>query len=259
MGDDRGPDGTVGRALEVLDLVAGAGRPLRFAEILAMSRLPKATLHRIVRTLTTEGMLTADPDSGLYAPGVRLVRLAHAAWRQASLGPVARPHLDRLSTATGRAVLLARLDEGRVRWLDRRGNADPGGPLPQFGPAHCSAVGKAMLAFLDEGALDRALGLQARHRYTPATLTDAPDLRRELARIRADGLAVEREEHEPGAISIAMPILAAGGRVLGAVGLASTTAATTPDRLTALSPDLADAVAAIAADWEMWSPPDRRD
>lgn len=73
-------DGTVGKALAVLDQVAAFGHPVRFNEILADSPYPKPTLYRFVQTLTNQGMLAYDPDRQTYAPGVRLVRLAHAAW-----------------------------------------------------------------------------------------------------------------------------------------------------------------------------------
>ena len=104
MSAEREGDGTVGKALEVLDQVAGFGRPVRFSELLADSRFPKATLYRFVQALTHQGMLAFDPERGSYALGVRLVRLAHAAWRQSSLAPLARPYLDALSRVFGRRV-----------------------------------------------------------------------------------------------------------------------------------------------------------
>src|SRR6056297_1866150 len=83
-------DGTVGKALEVLDQVAAFGRPVRFSELLEQSVFPKATLYRFLQTLTSQEK-SVERGLGKDAPGVRLVRLAHAAWRQSSLGPVARP------------------------------------------------------------------------------------------------------------------------------------------------------------------------
>ena len=74
-------DGTVGKALGLLDLVAGFGRPVRFAEIQQVSDLPKATLYRLLQTLTNQRMLGYDEDRSTYQPGLRLVQLAHSAWR----------------------------------------------------------------------------------------------------------------------------------------------------------------------------------
>ena len=258
-GSADGGDGTVGKALEVLDLVASFGRPVRFAEMLAASRFPKASLHRFAQTLARQGMLTFDPGTGLYGPGVRLVRLAHAAWRQASLAPVARPHIDRLATATGRTVHLAQLDRGQVLYLDKRSAAVPVemfSAAGKVGPAYCTGVGKAMLAFLDEEAQDLALQQQAWFPYTPATITGTGPLRAELARVRREGMAIDREEHEAGILCLAMPILSDVGGVVGAVSITASTASTDADRLLAFAEDLRDAVGGIAADWAVWRAPD---
>ena len=78
MGADGGGDGTVGKAIDVLDRVAKAGRPVRFSDLLADGAYPKATLYRLLQTLTHQGMLAYDSDAQTYGLGVRLVRLAHA-------------------------------------------------------------------------------------------------------------------------------------------------------------------------------------
>ena len=110
----RSGEGTIGKALDVLDLVAGQERPVRFSELLALSPHPKATLYRLVQNLTHLGMLRYDVDRQTYAPGLRLVSLAHAAWRQSSLAPIARPFIDSLSQTLGETVHLAQLDGGQV-------------------------------------------------------------------------------------------------------------------------------------------------
>ncbi|MBT8415251.1 MAG: helix-turn-helix domain-containing protein, partial [Boseongicola sp.] len=74
MADRSAGDGTVGKALEVLDRVAAFGRPVRFTELLDGSPYPKATLYRFVQTLTNQGMLSYDPERQTYAMGIRLVR-----------------------------------------------------------------------------------------------------------------------------------------------------------------------------------------
>lgn len=252
-------DGTVGKACDVLDLVAGFGRPARFAELLDRSSYPKATLYRFLQTLTSQRMLAYDPDRQTYAPGIRLVRLAHAAWLQSSLAPIARPHLDALSRDLGETVHLAQLDASQVLYVDKR-NADQ--PVEMFsqagkvGPAYCTGVGKAMLAFLPEDALERAISQQSYHRFTEQTLTDPQALRAELAAIRARGHAFDREEHEPGIICVAVPILTARGRVLGALSVTGPTSRTNLDQLDQLAPRLRRTAEDIAREAEAWRFPD---
>ncbi|MFD0978118.1 IclR family transcriptional regulator [Tropicimonas aquimaris] len=251
-----GGDGTVGKALSVLDLVAAQERPIRFAELHRMSALPKATLYRLAQTLVSQNMLVQNPETGAYSLGVRLVRLAHAAWRQASLAPVARPFLDQLSAETGLTVFLAQMDYGYVLYLDRRNARESAATYSdagKVGPAYCTALGKAMLAHLPEHELEAALGQQSYYRFTPTTLGSAAVLRQALERTRARGYAREREEHEPGAIAVAVPVRAADGRVLGAVSISGTTVQTDIRRLEGLVPRLrqtVDQVSREASHWE---------
>jgi DNA-binding IclR family transcriptional regulator len=252
-------DGTVGKALEVLDQVAAFGRPVRFSELLDDSPFPKATLYRLVQTLAKQGMLAHDPDRGTYALGVRLVRLAHAAWRQSSLAPIARPHVDALSREVGETVHLAQLDHAQVLYVDKRNAREPVEMFSQagkVGPAYCTGVGKAMLAFLSAPELAAVMPQQSFFRFTPQTLTSEAALRDELRAIRARGYAFDREEHEPGIICVALPVLSAGGRVLGAISVTSTTGRTTLGALERLVPRIRSAVAAIAAEAESWHFPE---
>ncbi len=253
-------DGTVGKALEVLDHVAGFARPVRFAELLAGSPYPKATLYRMLQTLTSTGMLSYDDERHTYAPGVRLVRLAHAAWSQSSLAPVARPHLDALSRDLGETVHLAQLDGGQVLYVDKRNAARPVEMFSQagkVGPAYCTGVGKAMLAFLPDDQLADAISRQSFHRHTDQTLADEASLRAELAAIRARGHAYDREEHELGIICIAMPILTRSGRALGAMSITGATRRISMDGLESYLPRLRAAAEAIARDAADWRFPDQ--
>jgi DNA-binding IclR family transcriptional regulator len=254
-------DGTVGKALDVLDRVAAHGRPVRFSDLLDQSPFPKATLYRLLQTLTSQRMLAYDPDRQTYAPGMRLVRLAHAAWAQSSLAPIARPHIDRLSGMVGETVHLAQLDHGQVLYVDKRNARDPVQMFSQagkVGPAYCTGVGKAMLAFLPEPQLDEALQRQSWHRFTDKTHVSPDSLRAELHQTRARGFCFDDEEHEPGIICVAAPILGAAGQALGALSVTSTTTRHSLDRLADLAPQIRQTAQAIAADAEDWAFPHAR-
>ena len=248
-------DGTVGKALAVLDQIASYGRPVRFSEILADSSLPKATLYRFVQTLTNQGMLQFDPERQTYAPGLRLVRLAHSAWAQSSLAPVARAHVDALSAETSETVHLAQLDHAQVLYVDKRNALDPVEMYSQagkVGPAYCTGVGKAMLAFLPEPELSTVLAQQSWHKFTANTHGSPDSIRDELRQIRKEGLSFDREEHEAGIICAAVPILNSQQRPLGALSITGTTRRTSLDALSQLGPRLKQAAQAIAHDAESW-------
>lgn len=252
-------DGTVGKALGVLDQVAAFGRGVRFAELLPASGLPKATLYRLLQTLVSQGMLSYDPGPQTYSLGVRLVRLAHAAWTQSSLAPLARRHLDWLSSETGETVHLAQLDGAQVLYLDKRNARKPVDMFSQagrVGPAYCTGVGKAMLAFLPPVQWDQLLPQQSYHAYTPTTITSEAALRAELEEIRGRGHAFDREEHEPGIICIAMPIRSARGGLLGGLSVTGQTSRCDYDRLEELLPSLRATAHAIAEDAQDWRFPE---
>lgn len=248
-------DGTVGKAMDVLDQVAAFGRPVRFGALLEASPFPKATLYRFLQTLTNQRLLEYDAEHQTYSLGVRLVRLAHAAWTQSSLAPIARPHLDALSSKLGLTVHLAQLDNGQVLYVDKRNATQPVEMFSQagkVGPAYCTGVGKAMLAFLPELEQTRVLTQQSYHRFTADTLADAASLKAELTNIVARGHAYDREEHEPGIICIAVPILSTRGRVLGGLSITGSTQSTNYQKLDTLVPDLTATARAIASEAEAW-------
>ena len=244
-------DGHVTKALMLLDSFADAERPLRFSDLKERLPFPKATLHRMLKNLVEERMLTHDDLHGTYQLGPRFIRLAHAAWAHGSLAEAARPLLDSLHTQLGKTIHLAQLDDGQVLYLDKRlGNrglamfSRPG----KVGPAYCTGVGKAMLAYLPDDQLADSLMRQSFNAFTPHTLTDEKALLAELDAIRERGHAFDREEHEPGIVCIAVPILGRGGALYG--GLSATMPGTIDDlsELEALAPTLKQAAQTIASD-----------
>jgi DNA-binding IclR family transcriptional regulator len=252
---DARSDGTVGKALDLLDLVARSPVPLRFSDIQPQSPHPKATLHRLLQTLVSQGMLSYDHDAHTYSLGLRLVQLAHKAWSQSSLAPHARPFVDALARRTGETIHLAQMVSGQVLYIDKRNARDPVEMFSQagkVGPGYCTGVGKAILAFQSEAEQSLAIAQQSFHRYTENTLPDAAALSAELAEIRKAGISFDREEHEPGIICIAAPILSSRDNVLGALSVTTTTARHCLDELLEWKPALTDTAAKIAQAAEAW-------
>jgi DNA-binding IclR family transcriptional regulator len=250
-------DGTVGKALEVLDCVAEFGHPVRFSELLEVSPYPKATLYRFLQTLTNQNMLSYNED-GTYWLGARLMRLAHAAWKNASLAPIARDHVQALAKKVGETVHLAQLDNGQVLFVDKLKATDRFETLAQVGqvaPAYCTGVGKAMLAFLAPKRLELALKQQSYFKYTEASHGSAQSLMPELEAIRREGVAYDRQEHEHGIISIAAPILNTNGRVIGAISVATSTTRHQLEELEAFRADLLDAAEKIGVEATHWQFP----
>ncbi len=251
-------DGTVGKALLILELVAGFENGARFNDILAQSPFPKASTYRFLQTLLSQNMLSFDEETQKYKLGLRLVRLAHSAWARASLAPIARHILDQVSKETGETIHLAQLDNAQVLYVDKR---NAGRPIHMFsdagkiGPAYCTGVGKAMLAFLPDDERERCIAQQSFFAHTPHTLASPEALLADLEDVRKAGVAFDREEHEPGIICIAVPILSDAGRVLGSMSMTSTTERKSLDDLRAHQNKLQQAARDIAQAAQNWQFP----
>ncbi len=247
--------GTVGKALAILDVVESFGTPVRFNDILAKSPYPKASTYRFLQTLTQQSMLHFEEETGLYSLGSRLVRLAHSAWRQASLAPIAARYLDRLSAMTSETIHLAQLDGAQVLYLDKR-NANR--PIEMFsdagkiGPAYCTGVGKAMLAFLCPERQKRIVSQQSFYRYTEHTITQASTLMQELAEIQKIGVAFDRGEHEANIICIAAPILTPNQRVIGGISITGSLNRMTVQTLEGYSGRVQETARQIGNDAAQW-------
>lgn len=210
----------LGRVDSILSAFDDSDQVLTLHEVTRRTGLPKSTVHRMVEQLTEMGWLERD-FSG-YRVGMRLFEIGGLATRRRRLTEFALPHLHALSVATGFAVQLGILDGYEVVYLHRIAPGDFSLPTREGGrqPAHCTALGKAMLAFDPETAeevLDGELAARTAH-----TLTSPGDLAADLERIAADGLAFDREESYDGLACVAAPLRNAG-RAIAAVSVTGPT------------------------------------
>jgi IclR family KDG regulon transcriptional repressor len=207
------------------------GRPCGFR---AAGRQPLPQGHALPLRADADrqqGMLSFDPERQTYAPGCGWSGWPMRPGRPRRWRPSRGPS-RRLSRDHGETVHLAQLDGGRCCMstsATRRAGRDVfAGRQGRPGLLHRRRQGDAGLPA--RGGLLAGLAQQSFHRFTPKTITDRRGHARELAAIRARGYAFDREEHEPGIICIAMPILTRGGPGAGRVSVTSTTTRTIAGR-----------------------------
>lgn len=184
----------IGRATDILGAFRAEDGPVGVSELARRTGIAKSTVSRLVAELVAVHMLERQGRS--VRPGVRLFELGELAARPRDLRKAAVEHMADLHRATGHTVHLAVLEETDVVYIDIiRGRQGP--PLPsRVGgrmPAHATGLGKAMLAYADHAVIEQVL----RHGLTrmgPRTITSPDVLLGELERIRATGVAYEREE-----------------------------------------------------------------
>jgi DNA-binding IclR family transcriptional regulator len=180
------PTAVIDRISLVLDAFEGPGR-LTLAQIVRRTGLPRSSAHRMLERLVQLRWLRRSGRD--YELGMRLVELGSLAVHQDRLVRAASPLLGELHRATGLVVHLAVLDGPDVVYLEKVGDQKIPTRVGGRQPAHCTAVGKAILAYSDQDA-----EVNLRVRKTKYSISTSSQLAVELARVRAHGVAFEREE-----------------------------------------------------------------
>ncbi|OAS14220.1 IclR family transcriptional regulator [Methylobacterium platani] len=209
-----------GKFMRVLQAAADAPGEASVARLAKATALPRPTVHRIVAALLAEGLLT-DEDGALCL-GPRLVSLAFRSWDGSLLRQAAREPLLALRDALDETVHLAVPDAGEMVYLDKLESHRTVRMASRIGTRvalNTSAVGKAWLATLPEADLAPLLARLALPARTPHSLTDPDALRREIARTRAHGHSLDRQENELDICCYGMALRGAGGRVLGCISV----------------------------------------
>jgi DNA-binding IclR family transcriptional regulator len=197
------------RGLRIIEIIATIGSSATLAEIARKTALPRSTAHHLLRALVEFGYLLQDGRARTYTLAPKLFRLTGSTWTREQLAEIAMPYLDELSRRTGEGTSLAVLRDGVVTVIAKR---EPDGPvrvIQEVGarrPIYCTAVGKVLAAWLPEEELNGIIPRTVFERLTPNTITSPTAFRRELARIRATGFAVDNEEHIKGIRCIATPV-----------------------------------------------------
>jgi IclR family pca regulon transcriptional regulator len=230
MASSAGTTGTsqsLERGLAILSSFHSDRQLIGVSELSRELALSRSTAHRYISTLARLGYLQQDPDSKRYRLGPKVLDLGFSAINSMDLREVSAPHLRQLSDKTGYTVNLAILDGTDVVYIERCRTARPGQWEIDLNlhvgarlPAYCTAMGKAILAFVPEEQCEEIIAQIDFAPRGPNTITDPQAFREELARIRESGIAVNNEELAYGLRSIAAPIHSHSGEVLAALNLA---------------------------------------
>lgn len=197
---------SVERAFELLELMGRAGGECSLSHLSSESPLPPPTIHRLLRTLVGIGYVRQLPDRR-YALGPRLIRLGEVANRQ--LGAVAIPLLESVVDELSETASLAVLDGDMVIYTAQapsphsmRTNNEVGRRIP----LHATAVGKAVLAELDDARILKLVTQSGLPAATANSVTSLSGVFAEVEKVRTVGYALDREEQEAGVCGIAVGV-----------------------------------------------------
>ena len=200
--------------------------------------LAKSTVHRLAVPPASEGFLEQNAQNGRYRLGLTVFELGTQVRQRMDVSSQSLPLLSQLRDQTQEAVHLAVLSQTSIMYLYNLEGSRAIGIRSHIGarkPAFCTAEGRVLLAFESPDMVEAALAEDRRPR-TPKTVTDLRKLRQILAEVRHAGYAIDDEESEADARSVAAPVRDATGKVIAAVGLAGPTRRLTKKELRTLLP-----------------------
>lgn len=219
---ERGGIQSLERAFAILEEVASCREGIGLAEISRKVGLHTSTTFHLLRTMVALGYIRQSPETKRYRIGRPLFSLAAGALDELQLVSLATPVLEDLSSATGESghfavrsgesvVVIAKTSgHGAFQLTDRVGVVRP---------AHCTALGKVLLAALSGEQRERFLAGHVLGAHTPNTITDPDHLRRELDEVARAGVAFDDGELSAEVRCIAVPVHDFTGQVAGALGI----------------------------------------
>jgi DNA-binding IclR family transcriptional regulator len=213
---------SVSRALELLKLFSVMEPELSLMQISERLRLSPSTAFRLLATLEAEGYVE-HRENRKYHLGLTCLELGSIFLKQNDIRQQALPILRGLRDECKETVHLAVLSGTEVVYLEKLDALLSIGFLGSHvgarAPAHCTALGKAMLAYKPENEVRQLYTGSRLNRHTPNTITDLEALLIELARTKARGFAVDNEEHEAGVKCVAVAVLDSSQLALGAISI----------------------------------------
>ena len=243
------PVGVVGKVIQILERLDQAPSGLLLREIVDSTDINKSTAYRFLSHLESEGYVFRDGD-GYYMVGPKLAKLGSGATYQATLCRTSAAILEKLRKTTGETVNLAVLDGNEILYLSVVESLHTFRMVSEVGnrrPIYCTALGKAILAYLPAEQQKKIIAATRFERFTEQTIGSAEELNKELVKVHRRGCAVDEEEAVAGARCVAAAILDKDRKVIGGISISGPTARLTKSHVPTYAAALRAAAAEIAA------------
>ena len=237
------------KGISILRAIASEGRAPSFSHLQQTTRLPKGTLHRMLKALIAEGLVRHQASDRTYHLGLHLLSLAYQVLEDLDIRDVAREELVRLRDVTGEAVHLAIHDDVRAVYIDVVESGLAVGPIAKLGSTselHSSAVGKAIAAFLPPAEQSDTIRRLSMTPLTEYTITSRRTLKAHLKTIARQGYALNEQEESLGIHGIAAPVFNHLGSVVASVCTTIPSYRYEPSRLQSNAAAAMDAAAAVS-------------
>lgn len=240
---------SLAKSLTVLETLASSPLPLSAAQLSRELKLTRPTIYRILGTLVRHEYVTRDADGPFYRASFKLLDLGHQVLERTDLLSAARPILRNLATQFRETVHLAVEEDGRIVYLDKVEGSGPFCTNSRTGrrvPMHCTALGKAILAYLPTVRSRNILTRRGLLKRTPRTIVTMAGLEQELARVRRQGYAIDDVEFEDGVRCVGAPVLDHRGLAAAAISVSAPVSRMPRARAHAVGRFLRDAVSGVS-------------
>ncbi len=210
------------RGLEIVGVIARAGRPLSLTEISESFSIDRSSVFRLLSTLAKHNFVLQDPDTKRYSLGFRMLEYAGLYGEQSHVESLIRPIMRRVLASTRQNTHLAILDGAEVVFIaveQPRESISLNLSVGMREPATVTALGRALLAFGDADIVAGSLAASEYRKYTDKSPRSAKEVMRSLDPVRARRLAVDDEEYKKGIVCFASPVLNHRKQALFSIGI----------------------------------------
>jgi DNA-binding IclR family transcriptional regulator len=235
MTEQRARAKSADRALQVLEFLATVPEGTTFSDIAKSLSLPKSSAHELLSVMTERSFVEFNAGTKIYRLGIRTWELGQAFVAHRDLITEARPVIAAISASLDETVQISVLDGFEEVYLDRVDSSQSLRVQAIVGsraPAHTTALGKVLLSDRREGDLLAGLRGYKLGAATENTITATDQLILELRWVRANGFAIDNEEHAAGLRCVATPIRDHTGAIIAAASVALPITRANPEQLT---------------------------
>jgi DNA-binding IclR family transcriptional regulator len=240
----------VTRCLEILDFAASSEQAITLNQVCQTLHINANMAFRILSCLVSSNFMGRDEATGQYTLSLKALNLSHSALMSLNIRKFTMPYMELLWNQYPRAdVNMAVYYGGEILVVDRIDSVNI--PRTYFTPGktvpfHCTALGKMLTCELPESELNDLIARTGLKSYTHKTITDPGKLKKELARVRKEQIARDRQEHILNDNCNAAPIRNSGGKIIAAISIAAFENCMTEDEMEKTFPVLQNLVQKIS-------------
>ena len=208
------------KAISILDCFSVDAQYQTIENICKLVDIPKPTAYRLLFTMETLGLVHYNSKDSTYCLGMKMFEYSGVVLKRLNVINIASPYLTALHHKTGFTVLLAILEGNHLVYIDKRITAEGlsyTSTIGRFRDSHYGALGKVLMAYLEESKIKKMLEISPLIEYTDYSITDTATFLERAMQTREQGYYIDDEEVILGVTAVAAPIKNKWDQVIAAV------------------------------------------